>query len=185
MSMKNDFVMPITVLLFICLFVSGALAVVNSVTNPIIEEAARIRAAEARKEIMPQANEFEQLELESLRSQSNLPRTINEIHRAANNTGYIVMVTVIGYGGPIRILCGIDMDGRVIRTAILDHNETQGLGTPIFEEPHAGQYWGRDRSGIEEITVISGATITSVALKNAVRDALIAFEIAARSRGAR
>ena len=171
MSVKNDFVVPIAVLLFICLFVSAALAVVNGITKPVIEEGARIRAEEAKKIILPQADEFVLLEVEGL------PRAVTEVHRAVNGTGYIFAVTVIGYGGEINILCGIDPEGRIIRATVMSHTETVGLGTPIFEEPHSSQYWGRNLNGIEMIAAISGATITSAAFKNAMRHALNAFEI--------
>jgi len=177
MSVKNNFVKPIVVLSVICLFVTGALAIVNSVTRPVIEEAAKERAAAAKREIMPLADEFEMLDIESPRYEGRIPRTVTEIHRAVNGMGYIFAVTVIGYGGEIKILCGIDLDGNIIRTATLAQTETKGLGTPIFEEPHAGQYRGRDRSGIEAITAISGATITSNAFKNAMRYAFDAFAI--------
>jgi electron transport complex protein RnfG len=176
MSIKKDFVMPVIVLLFICLFVSGALAVINNITDPVIKAAAAMRAAAAKKEIIPQADDFEQLTIDNLRNEGKIPRTVTEVHRATNDTGFIFAITVIGYGGEIKLLCGVDPDGRVIRTAILAHTETQGLGTPIFEAPHAGQYWGRDKGGIEGIAAISGATITSVAFKNAIRDALTAFQ---------
>jgi len=182
MNIKNDFVLPVIVLSVICLFVSGALAVVNSITEPVIEVASRLHAAEAKKMIIPQAEEFVQLDIEVLRSDNSFPRTVNEVHRAVNGTGYIFAVSVIGYGtDEIKLLCGVDPAGRIIKAAVMSHSETQGLGTPIFEEPHAGQYWGKDRNGIESIDVISGATITSNAFKRAMRDSLAAFEIV-RSR---
>jgi len=171
MNIKNDFILPIVVLLFICLFVSGALAVVNSITEPIISEAAKVRAAEEKTKIIPGA-EFELLNIEGL------PRTITEVHRAANGLGYIFAVSVTGYGTEeIKLLCGVDPAGRIIRATVLSHNETQGLGTPIFEEPHAGQYWRKNIREIEGVTAISGATITSNAFKRAMRDALAAFDI--------
>ena len=177
MSVKNDFIKPVIVLSLICLFISGALAIGNSITQPLIESAAAERAYAARKEIMPDADDFEPMDVYILRNERSLPRGITAIYRATNNVGYIFMITTPGYGGEIKLICGINMDGRIIRTATLSHTETQGLGTPIFEEPHAGQYWGRDRNGIESIAAISGATITSNAYKNGVRDALTAFEI--------
>ena len=172
MNIKNDFFMPIAVLFSICLFVSAALAIVNNVTRPVIDEGGRIRAAEARRQIIPHADEFVLLAAEGM------PRSVTEVHRAANGAGYVFTVTVIGYGGEIRILCGVDSDGKIIRAAVLSHTETAGLGTPVFEEHHAGQYWERDINGIDGISIISGATITSVAFKNAMRDALRAFETA-------
>ena len=171
MNIKNDFVLPIIVLTLICLFVSGALAVVNSFTQPVIEIAAAKRAYEARRDIIPQADDFETLEV------YGLPKSVTDVYRATNNTGYIFMVTTIGYGGEIKIICGITPDGKVIKAKVLEHSETQGLGTPIFEEPHASQYWGSDKNQIEQVEAISGATITSNAFKYGIRDAFTAFEI--------
>lgn len=175
--MKKDFILPILVLSLICFVVSGALAFVHSKTQPIIEEAAKERAERARREIIPQADDFELLKIDGL------PERITEVYRATNNTGFIFMITTYGYAPEeIKLICGIDPDGKILRTAVLSQNETQGLGTPIFEQPHAGQYWGKDRNGIEGISVISGATITSNAFKNGIRDAFAAFEIVRQGR---
>ena len=81
--MKKDFIMPILVLTAICLIISGALALVNNLTSPIIEEAAAERAENARKDIIPEADEFILLELDGL------PESVDEAYATANNTGYI------------------------------------------------------------------------------------------------
>jgi electron transport complex protein RnfG len=166
--------MPIIVLPVLCLIVSGTLAVCHNITYPIIETAAAERAEAARRDIIPQADEF------VLVHADGLPRTVTEVYRTTNNTGYIFMMTARGYGGEIKIICGIDTDGKIIKSAVLAQTETRGLGTPVFDEPHAGQYWGRDKNGIENIRAISGATITSNAYKNSIRDALTAFDIVRR-----
>jgi electron transport complex protein RnfG len=137
----------------------------------VIEIAAAERAETARREILPQASGFELLHI------NGLPRTVNEVYRTTNNVGYIFTVTTLGYGGDIKIMCGIDPAGRIIRTMTLAQTETKGLGTPVFEVPHAGQYWGKDKNGIEDIQAISGATITSDAYKRGIRDAFTAYEI--------
>jgi len=176
--MKKDFIVPIIVLAVICLFVSGALAIVNSITKPVISDANIERAYAAKKMIIPQAEEFIKLEIDNLRSEGKIPHSIREIFKTSNNTGFIFNISVRGYGhDDIKFLCGIDPDGKIIKTEVLAHSETQGLGTPIFEEPHAGKFWGKNLSGIEDIAAISGATITSDAFKNGISDALKAFEI--------
>lgn len=177
MSVKNDFVMPIVVLSLICLFVSGALAVGNNITKPVIADAAAARAEAARRDIMPQADTFELLEIESYHASGKMPKTVTEVYRARNNSGYIFLVTTMGYGGEVKVICGIDPAGKVIKSAVLAQTETRGLGTPIFDEPHAGQYWGRDKNGIEAVEAISGATISSNAYKTCIRDSFTAFEI--------
>ena len=170
MNIKKDFILPISVLSLICLFVSGALAVVNSYTKPVIEGAAAERAAAARKEVIPQADGFELLEVDGL------PRTITEVYRATNDTGYIFMITSPGYGGDVKLICSIDPDGKIIKTVTLAQTETKGMATPVFENPHESQYIGKNKN-LDGIVGITGATISSNAYKNGIRDAFTAFEI--------
>ena len=182
-NIKNDFVMPILVLSLLCLFVSGLLAVGNRLTQPVIENAAMLREETARRDIIPQAEGFTPFDINGINDV--LPKTITGVYTTTNNTGYIFMVTTTGYGGEIKLICGIDTNGRIIKMAVLEHTETVGLGTPVFEEKHAGQFRGRDRTDIEGIEAISGATITSTAYKNSARDALTAYGIITSSSGGR
>ena len=168
--MKKDFIMPMLVLSMVCIVVTGVLAVGHSFTQPIITAAAEERARLAMREIIPQADGFEPLELHGL------PGSINSAYRSTNNVGYIFIVTTSGFGGAIRVLCGIDPDGRVIRTTVLSHSETPTFAAPVFAESHVSQFWGQDRHGIEDIAGVSGSTVTAAAFRNAVRDALYAFE---------
>jgi electron transport complex protein RnfG len=167
--MKNDFVMPVIILSLICLVVSGLLAFVNYETEPIILQAAAQRAYEARREIIPQADAFILLE-----DVEGLPRTVHRIYAAENGTGFVINVTSSGYGGDMEILCGIGPDGRIIKTTVLSHTETQGLGTIVFDRAIA--YEGKDQN-LEGIDAIAGSTITSNAYKRAVQDAFKAYEI--------
>jgi electron transport complex protein RnfG len=173
--MRKDFVMPILVLSLICLFVTGALAIGNSLTQPIIAAATAERARLTMREIIPQAENFEPLELEGK------PRTIYAAYRTSNDVGYIFIVQTPGFGGYVRIICGVDPNGRVIRTAILSHGETPGFADPVFAESHSGRYWGQDKDGIETISIVTGSTVTSTAFKSGLRYALTAYEVV-RSR---
>ena len=172
--MRKDFVMPIAVLSLICLFMSGALAVTNSLTQPVIAAAAAERAETARRDILPHAESFILLEADGL------PKTITAVYATTNNAGYLFMITVNGYGGEINLVCGIDADGKIIRTMTLAETETKGIATPVFaKEP---LYIGKDRK-LEGIDAVSGATITSNAYKNGILDAFDAFEIVRGMRG--
>ena len=168
--MKQEFVMPVVVLSLLCLFVTLLLAVSNSFTKPVIEEAAAQRAEAAKREIIPHADGFELVKIEGL------PRSVIEVYRTTNDAGFIFITTTLGYGGEMKLISGIDTEGKLIKTAVLSHSETQGFGTPVFEEPHAGQFWGKDKHGIDEIHVISGATISSKAFEKGIRDSFEAFE---------
>ena len=164
--MKKDFVFPVIVLALICLVMSGALAAVNYITYPVISEAAAERAEQAMRDIIPHADGFISLDKEGL------PSSIREAYGTTNDTGYVFIVTAPGYGGEITIICGIDPDGFIIKSLTLAHTETKGISDPVFNmQP---DYIGKDVN-LDDIDAISGATITSVAYKNAVLDAFSAF----------
>ena len=166
--MKNDFIMPVLVLTLICLIIAGALALINNITHPIIEEAAVERAYIAKREIIPEADEFILLESDGM------PKTVHEAYTTGNDTGYIfIIITDKGYGGDMRIICGISPEGKVIKSKVLSHTETQGLGTIVFDK--AVEYEGLDKN-LAGIDAIAGSTITSNAYKNAISDAFEAFE---------
>ena len=175
--MKNDFIMPIVVLALICLFVSAALAVGNNLTEPVITSGAIERAEAARKGIMPDAEGFELMEVD------RLPARISGVYKTTNDIGYIFMIVTSGYGGEINLMCGINMAGNLINTATLSQSETKGLGTPVFDEPHAGKYKGKNKTEIEGVAAISGATISSNAFKRGIRDAFTAYEIIRQTGG--
>ena len=168
--MKKDFIQPILVLTLISLFISGLLAFGNSVTEPIIVRAAAERAENARKEIIPDADEFVLIETEKL------PASVTEVYGTTNGVGYVFMITSPGgYGGDIKLICGIDPDGKLIGSAVLDHKETQGLGTVVLDR--AGVYEGMDKTLAATVDAISGATITSRSHQNGILDAFEAFDI--------
>ena len=168
--MKKEFTMPIIALSLICLFVSGVLAIGHSITQPIIAAAAAERAAIVMREIMPDAEFFEPVEL------PGFPAAVRTVYRTTNNVGYIFIVATPGFGGDITFICAIGPDGRIIRTAVLSHSETPTFAAPVFAESHAGQFWGQDRHGAAGVSAISGATITANAYRYAVLYAFAAFE---------
>jgi electron transport complex protein RnfG len=160
--------MPIMALVLICLVISGALAIGNNATQPIIVSAAEERAETARRAIIPDADGFVLLDT------GGMPKTITEAYKTTNDKGYVFMISSRGYDGNINLICGIDRDGRIIKSVTLSHTETQGLGTKVIDME--SQYDGKDRN-LEGISAISGATITSNAYMKGVRDAFEAFEM--------
>ncbi len=119
----QDFVKPILVLTVICLFISAALAFTNQKTAPIIEEAERIKAEQARKEVLQDADSFTLVEI------TGAPSTVSEIYKAENGAGYVVVLTTKGYGGDIK-----NWEGSVKtpRTNMLPRPE---LSRPISASP--------------------------------------------------
>ena len=178
--MKKDFVMPMLVLSLICLVISGVLAFTNSVTEPIIVRAAAEREEEALHETIPEADDFERIAAEDLKMAdgNGIPASIREVYRTTNDAGYVfVVVAGGGYGGDIKIMCGISPGGRIIRSKVLEHAETKGIGSKITESPFNSQFEGIDSSAIDSVDAITNATKSSVAYIGAIRDVLEMFEI--------
>ena len=173
MNITQDFIKPIFVLFSICLVVSGALALMNSFTSPVIEAAAAERAIISMNQKIPHATGFVPIDREGL------PSNIREAYGTENNVGYIFIVSVNGFSGEIRVICAIDPDGNIIKSSVLAHTETQGIGTIIDQGYFVDRFDGKD-SRLEGISAVSGATISTVAYINAIRHAFEAFEIVAR-----
>ncbi len=170
-SVGKDFVKPILVLTLICLFISAALAFTNQKTAPIIEQAERTKAEEARKEVLPDADSFTLMEL------SDIPSAVTEAYKADNGAGYVFMLTAKGYGGDMKLICGIDKEGKITACRTLSQSETQGLGTKTTEPEFRNQFNGKD-SALSGVETISGATISSKAYIGAIKDAFTAYEAA-------
>ncbi len=168
--MKKDFVMPIIVLTAICLVVSAALAFTNMKTAPIIEETERREAEAARIEVLPEADAFSLVELH------DLPKSVTEVYEADNGAGYVFMLATKGYGGVIKIICGMDSNGVITNCKVLSQSETKGLGTKITGDSFREQFVGKN-SELTGVEAISGASISSGAYISAIKDAFTAYSI--------
>ena len=171
-SVKADFVMPIVVLMLICLVMSGLLAGTNYITADIIANGEQQRAEQARIDALPAADGFELMNID-------LPEgsAVTEVYKATNGAGYVFMLSTTGYGAKnsLQLICSIDANGCIVSTAVLGHDETPGLGTKITGEAFAGQFPGVD-SSMEGVDTISGATYSSGAYVDAIRDAFAVYE---------
>ena len=99
------------------------------------------------------------------------------------------VVTVIahdGYGGDIKFSVGLSTDGTYLGTSILTISETAGLGMKATEADFKDQfkdkkvekfsYTKSGEEGDDKIDALSGATITTNAVTNAVDSALAYFQ---------
>ena len=171
-NVMADFGAPILVLVLICAIMSGLLALTNSVTAPIIEEAEAEAERAAQLEVLPSADSFSQIEL------AGLPESVTKACVADNGTGYVFSITAQGYGGKgtLKMAVGIDNDGKITGTKVLSHKETAGLGSKITTEAFQGQFPGKDAS-LEGVDNISGATFSSNYFRAAIADAFAAFDM--------
>ncbi len=163
----KDIIKPIAVLGAICLVVTALLAYINSVTSPIILAAEQKAAEEARLEVMPEANSFEKID-------SELPEGVTEAY-LADTGGYVFMLTTKGYGGDIKLICGI-LDGKLTKIKTLSHNETSGIGSKVVAGNYGDNYIGKSEDDYSQVDSVTGATISSKAYKKALGNAFAAYD---------
>ncbi len=137
-------------------------ALTNSITKPLIEKNAASEANAALLIVHPDGGEFTQLDLTG----KELPATVTEAYTASNG-GYVVKLLTSGYGSDMVLMCGIDANGTVTGATCLSSTETLG-----YEKTYGDSLAGKTVEDIDSVEAISGATKTTAAYKNAVKDAL-------------
>jgi len=194
---KSSAAKNIIVLFVVALLSVSILAVLNQVTmDPIAraEESARqeayMAAYDGADEIVDVDN-FDEL-LKHFEPYQNSAVTINavlEARKGGEKAGYVFDVSSHnGYGGDVQIAVGISNEGEIVNLKTVSAaNETPGLGARSTEDEFQAQFSGlsalvpvdfsktganRDNN---EYDAISGATITTTAVKEAVNEAIALF----------
>ena len=171
---NKTLIKSIVVLAVICLVISGALAVVNSFTAPIIEAAAIDRENASRQQVLPSAANFEQI------ASDVMPASITGAYKGVDTSGAIVGYVFTagnkGFDGTILVMTAIDTEGKIVQVATIDvTSETATLGGLTAKESYTSMYTGKDAS-LAGVDAISGATITSTAYEQCVLDAFAAYD---------
>ncbi len=168
----QPFLKPIVALVVICLVTSLLLGVTNAVTKPIIEQNTQIAADATRKELLPEADGFEEVVF------STLPANISSMYKATNGVGYVIEAYSNGYGGKVPVMVAFSMDGTIVGVKFLANNETPGLGQKLttdeaFRENFLGSK--NERISLAPADRIANATISSNAATAAVNAAVELF----------
>ena len=182
----NDIIKPVVVLLSICIVIPLALSVTNAVTKDRIIQLEKQKAQETMKSLID-ADKFEEL---VFAGETNIK--YNKAVKDGNAVGYVFETTTKGYGGAVSVMTAVNTDGTVKSVAILDvSNETPGLGQNAQKENFYSQYEGKKIDIIlvknsadsknNEVDALTGATITSKAVTEAVNLALEQFDVISKN----
>ena len=154
--------------------VAAALAGVNSITKPIIDQLNAEKTQKAIETVLPGG--FDE-ELANFDNQGGL---VSKVYKGAN--GYALEVLPSGFDNTITMMVGVDNEGEVLGISIVSHTETAGLGAVAAENTSKGeafrsQFMGKSGSVAVskdggELDAITGATITSRAICVGVNAAL-------------
>ena len=158
-----------TICLFaICIVCSGLLAGVYALTKEPIDAAARAKNEAAIKEVLPEAavtiEEERTVDFEGASYAYNL--AYDEV---GNVVGCAINVAPVGFGGPIAIKVGFDINGVICNTKVLSQAETPGLGAkcvePSFSEQFKGWNTAEKKLSVKkdggDVDAITASTITS------------------------
>lgn len=155
---------PWLILCIIALIAGFALAATNMVTAGPIEEQSIKATLAARTAVFPEADDFSEVV-------TGGDTGIDSIYAATLNgetIGYVLQNTVSGYGGPIEIIMGVDLQGVITGLSVggSDFSETAGVGTQVKGVDFTSQFVGLAEMPTlnGNVDTISGATISSTAV---------------------
>ena len=184
---------PVISLTIIVLIAGVALSGVYSMTKGTIDEQKERAAWAAYEAVVPGAAGFEPVAAaQDVKGQvygTDYGRVyINEAVRGVDENGEtlgwaISVTSAEGYEGNISLSVGVSADGTVNGISFTDLHETPGKGSVWSEAKYMGQFTGRPAGTFKllpgggsaqpnEIDGVSGATISSRAVVNAVNAAL-------------
>jgi len=190
MKSKNGFMEMIKnagILFLITLIAGLSLGFVNELTKEPIAYQKELKVQKACAAVFADAASFETFPSPggSMGNGVEIGTIYKALAEDGTLLGYVINSTSSeGYGGNIALMMGVRMDGTVNGISLLEIAETPGLGMQA-EDVLVPQYAGKNvtsfiytKSGAlndNEIDAISGATITTEALNNAVNGGLSYF----------
>ena len=174
MKRMNTSIKSIIVLVVICLVIGGAMAAVNMITEPRIAKAEAEAERLALAEVCPENGGFEAI------TEIELPESVKTLYRDLDGEGYVAMLSVGGYDSskPMSVAVGFTSDAKIIKCKVISaQGETSGIGSTVMNEDFLMQFEGKSE-GLDGVDAISGATISSSALIDAVEESFLALKAA-------
>jgi len=167
------------ILTIVTVIASGSLAWINKITHPVISAQEQKTFNEGLRAVLPGSG---QGIIEPVMENDNILYYMGFADPEKTNLiGYAFQAPGQGYSSLIQTLVGMDTSGTILSIKVLSQKETPGLGTKC-EEIRTGettpwwqdQFQGQltmdlkvDKDG-GDIQSITGATITSRAITNAI-----------------
>ena len=183
MAVKSSF-RNMTVCLFaICIVCSSLLAGVYALTKAPIDAAAKAKNEAAIMEVLPETaaviEEERTVDFEGASYAYNLA-----YDETGNVVGCAINVAPVGFGGPIAIKVGFDVNGVIWNTKVLSQAETPGLGAKCVEPSFSDQFKGFNPAEKKlsvkkdggDVDAITASTITSRAYADGVALAVKVFQ---------
>lgn len=173
------------VLLTITVAAGLLLSCTNLLTQPVIAQQSLIAAEESRRQVLPQATAFEQVELPEGAEADWCYAGLAE----GEVVGYVAQATVNGYVSEVEVIIGVDTQGAITGISVGGPNfqETAGLGANTKTDAFQGQFVGKvaplrviksgQEAAADTVDAITAATISSTAVTKGVNSAAEAIAL--------
>lgn len=171
---KFSFLKPAIPLTVISVVIALLLAVVNSVTADRIIQNTLIEKENAIKGIFAQCDTFESADSSTFENSVSDAGAVLDV--AGNIIGYYADVAPIGFKGEISLIVGTTVNGEVIGASLLSASETPGVGTKATDASYLSKFTGLTVDSISDVDTITGATISSRAVKQGIKSATTTIE---------
>lgn len=177
-SFFKEIATPALSLFSICFICSVLLAFTNNSTKDVIARRQTDAENNSKASLVSDAREFSNaLTINADGEQYTYYEALGEDKSVI---AYIFTTSSKGYGGEVRVMTGVDINGLVTGVIPVVLNETPGLGMKAGNADFLKQYTGKSQSigvmknsaGKNDIQAISGATVSSKAVTDAVNTAL-------------
>ena len=171
----------------ICLVAGGILAAMDNITREPIAVSKKAHVESAMKAVLPDFDNSPLEEAYWIGLSEGDSLKVNPAKKNGQWVGWAIESNSSnGFSGQIKVMVGMDAQGKIINYKVLEHTETPGLGdkmeTWFRSDKHQQNVLGKDlsRGSLKvtkdkgEIDAITGATISSRAFLDALNRAYTA-----------
>lgn len=161
----------VVVLLVISLLSAAILAVTYDFTYAKIQETAEKKQNSAVFEVLPDIKEYREFKNDAEMVM------LEGMDSSGSVTGLAYIVQGAGFGGPIKVMVGLDIDSKTISGyRVLEHSETPGLGAmiadPSFMDQFSGKEWDDPFVVNQDVDSITGATVSSESFTKLLKESI-------------
>ncbi|MBR6682190.1 MAG: FMN-binding protein [Clostridia bacterium] len=155
-------------LLIIAAVIATMLAVVNYFTKDRIAKNEFAAMKETIEEMFSDCESIKEVEREFT---GNVTAAYY-IYDSTKKIGTCVRVEPVGFKDKITVIVGVDTNGKCVGVEIISISDTPGVGTKVKDLTYLGGYVGLEAEGASKYDTIAGATISSAAVREGVKEAL-------------
>ena len=175
--MIKSVIKPALSLFIIAALVTAFVSISNTLTTE--PKASQIKKTQEKtmRQVLPNASSFNKIDFEAAGCIVNVYEGIKD-----KTIGFVIEAAPSGYSGTINMMVGINNEDRKISgVRIMKHSETPGLGANAVKENFYRRFDKKELTplkvvktgaGHDEIDAITSSTITTLAITNAVNEAI-------------